>query len=58
MSTAYAAPPEVARFGQRALVAGVVFLALLFVGAFVDRTQFFHSYLIGYLFWTGVAVGS
>ena len=58
MNTAYNAPPEVRRLRQRALIAGVVFFALLLVGAFADRTQFFHSYLIGYLFWTGMAVGS
>ena len=58
MNTAYAAPPEVARLTQRALITGVLFFATLLLGAFVDRTQFFHSYLIGYLFWTGVAVGS
>ena len=58
MNTAYTAPPEVARLGQRALIVGIVFLAFFLLSAFVDRTQFFHAYLIGYLFWTGVAVGS
>jgi len=58
MNTAYAAPPEVARLGQRALIVGVVFLVLFLVGAFVDRRQFFHSYLIGFLFWIGIALGS
>src|SRR2546426_6457531 len=58
MSPAYSAPPEVSRISERALVVGVVFLALFFLGALVDRAQFFHSYLVGYLFWTGLAVGS
>jgi hypothetical protein len=58
MNTAYTAPPEVARLGRRALLVGVVFLALFLVGAFVDRRQFFHSYLIGFLFWIGIALGS
>ena len=58
MNGAYSAPPEVGRWQQRALVVGVVFTLLLAVGAFLDRAQFFHSYLVAYLFWTGIALGS
>jgi len=58
IQTAYTAPPEVRRVQQIALLVGVAFLALLLVGAFFNRTQFFHSYLIGLVFWTGVALGS
>ena len=58
MNTAYTAPPEVAHFAQRGLIIGVVSLVWVLLGVLSDRTQFFHSYLIGYLFWTGVAVGS
>jgi hypothetical protein len=58
MNGAYTAPPEVARQQKRALIVGVVFLFLSAVGAFIDRPQFFHSYLVGYLFWIGIALGS
>jgi hypothetical protein len=58
MNTAYTAPPEVARFGQSKLIVSVVSLTWVLLGVLGDRAQFFHSYLIGYLFWTGVAVGS
>jgi len=58
MNTAYTAPPEVARFAQRGPIIGVVALIWVLLGVLSDRAQFFHSYLIGYLFWTGVAVGS
>lgn len=54
----YAAPSEVGRFQKPALILGVVFLLLLVVGAFTDRPQFFHSYLLGYMFWIGIALGS
>ena len=27
-------------------------------GAFLDRAQFFHSYLVAYMFWIGIALGS
>jgi hypothetical protein len=59
----YAAPPETARLQQRALVVGAVFLVLFIVGAFLPPTmgggieQFFHSYLVGFIFWLGVSMG-
>jgi hypothetical protein len=37
---------------------GVVVLAACLVGAFTSPTQFFHSYLLGYLFWVGIGLGS
>jgi hypothetical protein len=57
-STAYDAPPEVGRLRQRALIVGVVFLVIFLIGALFDREQFFHSYLVGYLLWIGIALGS
>jgi hypothetical protein len=59
MSTIYDAPPEIGRLRQRALIVGAVFLVALIIGAVITRAgdQFFHSYLIGYLFW-GIALGS
>src|SRR5664279_5552003 len=58
MNTAYTTPPAVARCGQWALIIGIIFSVLFLAGAFVDREQFFHSYLIGFLFWIGIALGS
>jgi uncharacterized membrane protein YidH (DUF202 family) len=58
IDTAYTAPAKVARFQRLALIVGIVALIVLGAGAFIDRTQFFRSYLTGYLFWGGVAIGS
>ena len=44
--------------GRRAAIVGVVALAACIVGAFASPDQFFRSYLIGYLLWIGVALGS
>ena len=57
VDTAYSVPPEVGRYQQRALIVGVVFLVLLVIGAFLSPAQFFHSYLLAYVFWIGIALG-
>lgn len=49
--------PDFDRIQQRALMVGLVGLAALAVGFFLDRTQFFRSYLYGFLFWSGMAIG-
>lgn len=41
----------------KAVAVGVLFLILTVVGAFVDRAQFFRSYLWAYVFWVGLSVG-
>jgi hypothetical protein len=56
-STSYMAGPEVGRMQRRALGVGVAALALCVAGAIASPAQFFRSYLFGYLFWTGVALG-
>ncbi|HEY3131236.1 MAG TPA: hypothetical protein VGL91_17395 [Acidobacteriota bacterium] len=55
---AYAAPPVVDSIQQRALLIGVFSLLLCVLGAFFSPEQFFRSYLMGYLFFIGVALGS
>jgi hypothetical protein len=45
-------------FQKRSLIAGALFLVALLVSAFFDRRQFFQAYLVGWTFWTGIAVGS
>lgn len=52
-----AAPELVARHGRTALVVGVVGLVLTAVGAALNLDQFFRSYLLGFLFWTGLGIG-
>jgi hypothetical protein len=53
-------PPEVDQYRQRALIVGVAGLALCGLGAVVmqDATQFFRSYLLAFIFWIGIALGS
>lgn len=57
MSTSFN-PPPLASFQRRAFIAGGVLLVLLLVILFVNPAQFFRAYLIGWTFWTGIAVGS
>lgn len=51
-------PPNMSDYQKRALIAGGFFLLALLAFAFIDRRQFFQAYLIGWTFWTGIAVGS
>ena len=41
----------------RSLVIGVCALSALAIGAILDPQQFFQAYLLGYLFWIGIALG-
>ena len=51
--------PVVSRFGERsALLVGLLFSALFLAGLFIDRAQFFHAYLVGFVFWAGITLGS
>jgi hypothetical protein len=43
---------------RRALVVGSLALLLCLVGALLNPTQFFYSYLFSYLLWLGLALGS
>jgi hypothetical protein len=54
----YNAPASVNRVQQGALAVGVVFTLLLVIGFFLDRAQFFHSYLFAFGFWAGISIGS
>src|SRR4051812_34684272 len=55
-------PSGFARLQQLGLVVGVGALVVCLIGAFVPALggwkMFFRAYLVGYLFWLGVAVGS
>jgi hypothetical protein len=54
----YAPPAELTRVRNIALGVGAVLSALLAAGMFTDRAQFFHAYLVGFIFWMGITVGS
>jgi hypothetical protein len=54
----YTAPTEIDRIQRLSLVVGVIFLVIFGIGSFMGgAAQFFHSYLLGFIFWNGVAVG-
>src|SRR5687768_601591 len=55
MSTSFN-PPNMSQFMKRALIAGVVLILAMLVPW--DHDQFFEAYLIGWTFWTGIAIGS
>jgi hypothetical protein len=50
-------PTGIARLQRTGLALGGLFLLALVAGFFVDREQFFRSYLLGWVFWIGIAVG-
>jgi hypothetical protein len=50
-------PPSVGRLQRAGIVVGALFLLALLAGFLLDRAQFFRSYLFGWIFWLGVAVG-
>lgn len=52
-----AAAASLVRLRTVALAVGVAASAVSAVGIFVDREQFFRSYLVAYLFWIGVPLG-
>jgi hypothetical protein len=54
----YTPPTELRRVSTLALAVGFLFFALLIFGWLVDRAQFFHSYLVGFIFWIGITIGS
>lgn len=52
------APPVVKTIGQRSLVVGVIFSVIAVVGAFAQPAVFFRGYLLSFMAWLGVALGS
>jgi hypothetical protein len=58
MHVSYNPPAEVKRLQQRALPVGLLLFAILLVGFFLDRGQFYRSYLFAFSFWAGISVGS
>ncbi len=60
--TAFDVSPELERDLQRvftpALGAGILLGGISIIGAFFSPGDFFRSYLMGYLFWLGLTLGS
>jgi hypothetical protein len=50
-------PAEVGRFQRHALIVGVIGIAVCVAGAVFNLDQFWKSYLLGYVFWAGIALG-
>jgi hypothetical protein len=51
------ASPTVERLGKAGLAVGGLFVLALIAGFALDRAQLHRSWLLGWLFWTGVGVG-
>jgi len=52
------APPVVKTIAQRSLIVGVVFGIVALILAFKSPDEFFRAYLLGFMAWLGVALGS
>jgi hypothetical protein len=52
------APPVVKTIARRSLIVGVVFGLVALILAFLQPQQFFRAYLLGFMCWLGVALGS
>jgi hypothetical protein len=51
-------PPVVGKISQRSLIIGLVFGVIAVVLAFSQPQQFYRAYLLGFMLWLGVALGS
>lgn len=54
----YSIPEHVTARRGPALIAGALGLVVCAIGFAVDRDHFFRAYLIAYMFWLGIALGS
>ena len=52
------APEIVKKISQRSLVVGVIFAVISGALAFIRPDEFFRAYLLGFMCWLGVALGS
>jgi hypothetical protein len=59
-NTEFKAPEVVTTIHQRSLGVGIIFGVAALIAAFLPatRAQFFHSYLLGFMLWLGVTLGS
>ena len=54
----YEPPADLGRLQGRAWIFGAIGVAASLAGLALQPTQFFHSYLVAWLFWLGIALGS
>ncbi|MGD0570918.1 MAG: hypothetical protein ABSA78_21165 [Candidatus Sulfotelmatobacter sp.] len=52
------APQVVRKISQRALLVGVIFAVIAVASALVHPQEFYRAYLLGFMCWLGVALGS
>lgn len=52
------APKVVRKISERSLIIGAVFAVISVVVAFIRPEEFFRAYLLGFMCWLGVALGS
>lgn len=57
MLNAYPVPPDVRLFSRRALPIGLVLLVASIIGGIFSPDQFYHSYLLGYIFVLNITLG-
>jgi len=57
-NTEFKAPEVVNTIYQRSIGVGLLFGLASLLGAVLQREQFFHSYLLGFMLWLGVTLGS
>lgn len=51
--------PQVGKtIGRRSLVVGLIFGVIAVIGAFAQPAEFFRAYLLGFMAWLGVTLGS
>jgi hypothetical protein len=50
--------PELARWSRIALIVGAIGVAICLVGALIDRTHFFRSWLVAFILVLGLSLGS
>ncbi|HTH38941.1 MAG TPA: hypothetical protein VL572_13280 [Pyrinomonadaceae bacterium] len=56
--SSYHAPEEIGRFGTIALGAGGIALLAWGIGAYFNPEQGLRSWLLGFIFWGGISIGS
>lgn len=54
----FAPPAVISRLRSKAMVVGVLAAAAAIVWAFLDTKLFLQAYLVGFMFWLGVSLGS
>jgi hypothetical protein len=58
VTTTYTPPADIDARRSRALVVGIVALVICGAGFAMNRNEFFRAWLIGYMLWLSVALGS